>query len=189
MIDKKMLLNAFNTNKTKLKFGKEIGAGVDGSVYLSDNKVIKLSPNLDSEQTESIINTVDYLYHNPLHTYTHVYDYGYEKNSNFLQEDRYCVYYTMPILNHLSQDEAKVFHTILSHEDNNVVKNYSQAQIYKILQGLSKGLDFDESKVMLFVEALKAAPIIHLDIHPRNIMKDDLNNFKMIDLNRVKFKH
>jgi hypothetical protein len=85
----------------------------------------------------------------------------------------------------LSEDEQKVFHTLLSHEDRNLVKNYSPAERQVILQNLRRGLDFDEGRVSLFVDKLNNSPVQHLDIHTRNIMKDANGNFKMIDLDRL----
>lgn len=91
----------------------------------------------------------------------------------------------MERLNLISSDEEKVFHTILSHEDRGAEKSYKSAELQDILDGLSKGLDFDATKVKVFHEALQTSPIRHLDIVPRNIMKDDGGNFRMIDLERT----
>ena len=87
----------------------------------------------------------------------------------------------------ISEDEAKVFHSILSHEDRGIFKNFSTDKVKKMLHGMQRGLDFDLQKIMLFYEALQNPQILHLDIHPRNIMKDENNNFKLIDLDRLQF--
>ena len=57
-----------------------------------------------------------------------------------------------------------------------------------MLSGLSSGLDFDEEKVIFFVNNFKKSPIIHNDVHVRNIMKDCDGNFKMIDFDRAELK-
>jgi thiamine kinase-like enzyme len=94
----------------------------------------------------------------------------------------------MEKLNKISEDEKKVFHSIMSHEDQNLHKNFSMSKIKNMLQGLSMGLDFDASKIIIFCENLRSTVIHHNDIHPRNIMKDNFGNFKLIDFDRCYFK-
>jgi thiamine kinase-like enzyme len=84
----------------------------------------------------------------------------------------------------LTDDEKRIFHSVLSHEDKGETKNYEILKIKKMLEGMSRALDFDEEKVTFFCEELRRAPIIHNDIHIRNIMKDISGNFKMIDFDR-----
>ena len=57
--------------------------------------------------------------------------------------------FVMERLNELSVDEKKVFHSILSHEDNNKIKNYSNDKVKEMLLGMSYGLDFDLEKILL----------------------------------------
>ena len=153
---------------------KELGSGVDGKVfYYSPTKVIKQSNYISN----SII--LDYIIkYNPNHI-VHIYDYKVINN---------IYYYIMDKLNSISQDEYKVFHSILSHEDNNRKKNYSNDKLFQILSGLSFGLEFDYDKVFNFYQAIQNSNINHNDIHPRNIMKDELNNFKLIDIDRATIK-
>jgi thiamine kinase-like enzyme len=92
----------------------------------------------------------------------------------------------MEKLHPLSEDEIKVFHSLVSHEDQNKIKKYSSLEINKILQGLSIGLDFDLHKVMFFCKNLNKLTIQHSDLHPRNLMKDSDGNFKLIDFDRTK---
>lgn len=97
-------------------------------------------------------------------------------------------YYIMEKLNKISEDERRVFHSILCHEDKNINKNFSIKKINQMLEGMSTALDFDKQKVMLFCEGLKNSKIIHNDLHVRNIMKDNLGNFKLIDFDRCTIK-
>ena len=91
----------------------------------------------------------------------------------------------MDKLNKISEDEKKVFHTILCHEDLNKKKNFSNDKILTMLNGMIKGLDFNFEKVIMFYEAQKSSIIKHNDFHVRNIMKDNFGNFKFIDLDRL----
>ena len=83
-----------------------------------------------------------------------------------------------------TEDERKVFHSILCHNDSGVEKKYTLEQILKMLDGLEFGLDFDKKKVMIFCEKIRASPVCHNDVHVRNIMKDSQGNFKLIDFDR-----
>jgi serine/threonine protein kinase len=100
----------------------------------------------------------------------------------------YIYYYTMEKLQKLSEDEKKVFHSLLSHEDRNIKKDFSPAKIKEMLAGLSSALDFDEEKVIFFVNNFKKSPVIHNDVHVRNIMKNINGDFKMIDFDRCELK-
>jgi len=57
-----------------------------------------------------------------------------------------------------------------------------------MLQGMSRGLDFDAEKVTLFCNNIRTAPVSHLDIHVRNIMKNDTGDYKLIDLDRIELE-
>jgi len=91
----------------------------------------------------------------------------------------------MEKLNKTTDDEKKVFYSLLSHEDRNVKKNYSLASATDMLRGMQRGLDFDYNKVFRFYRVLKESKFYHMDLHPRNIMKDTDGNFKLIDFDRV----
>lgn len=91
-------------------------------------------------------------------------------------------------LDKTTEDEKKVFHTILSHEDANKNKNYTLSDVKEILNGLSYGLEFDRKKVLNFYEKIQKSKFKHLDLHPRNIMKDKVGNYKLVDLDRIKIK-
>lgn len=104
-------------------------------------------------------------------------------------EQHYLIYYTvMDRLNKLSEDEKKVFHSILSHEDADVKKLFGRERLQEILDGLATGLEFDREKVESFYYAVISGPLYHNDIHPRNIMKDDDGNFKLVDLDHASLK-
>lgn len=176
----------------------KLGDGADGEVFNfaeDKNKVIKLSV-LHEEQHVNIENdykyiddTLHYLMNNPSAAYARVYDHKYLTESSRIvfgnQKRKYILYYyVMEKLQKISEDENKVLHSILSHEDRGGEKNISIEKIKKMLEGLARGLDFSQEKVIFFVENLRKSPVHHLDIHVRNIMKDSKGYFKLIDFDR-----
>jgi hypothetical protein len=121
--------------------------------------------------------------HGYLGTYSRKAEHWRSGKQNFI-----IYYYIMEKLRKISEDETKVFHTILSHEDRGIDKNFSLEKIGEMLEGMARGLDFDAEKVTLFCNNIKRAPLSHLDIHVRNIMKDDVGDFKLIDLDRIELE-
>jgi serine/threonine protein kinase len=191
-----------NNCNINYQIDKEIGFGADGQVFsLQDitDKVIKFCVQFDYNNSiknsyRDVSKILSFIKNtNPL-VYAHVYEYGYlgeyERNlADKKDKQKYILYYyIMEKLHKISEDEKKVFHSILSHEDRNINKNFSIFKIKNILKGLSLGLDFDFEKVMFFCENLKSSIILHNDLHPRNIMKDNLGNFKLIDFDRCMIK-
>lgn len=184
--------------------GERLGEGADGEVFsLKDDskKVLKLGIIYEHHDGElfQIYNQVDkvldYMIAVRPGAYARVYEHGYL--GLFSREMPYwrkgvqkfvIYYYTMERLQKISEDESKVFHSILSHEDRGIEKNFSPDKVAKMLQGLSRGLDFDAEKVTLFCDNINKAAASHLDVHPRNIMKDEANNFKLIDLDRIELE-
>lgn len=178
--------------------GARIGDGADGECFEinNSNKVIKLCvlfdyPNRNLKKDyDNIIKVINFIKNNNLHTYAKVYDYEYVGKFNRPNlsmskgQDYILYYYVMEKLVELTDDEKRVFHSVLSHEDKGEAKNYEILKIKKMLEGMRRALDFDEEKVTFFCEELRRAPIMHNDIHIRNIMKDHLGNFKMIDFDR-----
>ena len=118
-----------------------------------------------------------------------VYDYGlihFGERETEVGKQKYVVYYSiLEKLYAISEDEKKVFHTILSHEDSGKIKKFSSKELGKILFNLRRGLDFSEEEVKLFHTNLQATKIRHCDIAPRNIMKNKLGKFKLIDFDRM----
>lgn len=153
---------------------KLLGYGADGRVFEKDGKALKCSwfsqPKLDTIKLLSEVNP---------HVYVHVYECG--KNND---DDMYVL---MDKLEPCSEDERKVFHSVLSHEDRNLKKNYNEAQLKNILSDLQSGLDFDFDEVLQFCLDVKECKFVHLDLHPRNIMKKN-NHFKLIDLDRIRYE-
>lgn len=97
-------------------------------------------------------------------------------------------YYEMERLFKISEDEKKVMHSLISHEDSNLKKDFTTQKAKSILNGLSFGLDFDFDKVLSFIKKLQhleTVGIEYLDYHPRNVMKDSGGNFKLIDIDRM----
>lgn len=194
-------------NTIPVEVGQFLGEGADGDVYQikSDpDKVIKLSKLYDSysykdlDATYSgVVNVLSYLEHNPTSIFARVYSHGYMgtfdrkqlysiNGKEFSRKQKFILYYyTMEKLNKISEDELRIFHSIISHEDRGYPKNYSLDKISEMLIGMQRHLDFDKQKVMMFCTSIKNAEITHCDIHERNIMKDNSGNFKLVDFDRV----
>jgi|SRR5579859_3084355 len=179
--------------------GKEINhGGADGQVFeLSNNPsmVIKLSIVFDESKTfyqKQIKPILNHLINNSPNLFVRVYGYGslgefgrvmpHWKNG---WQDFIIHYHVMEKLFSLSDDEKKVFHTLVSHEDRNIKKDFSADKIKKIVPELARGLDFDTNMVTLFCEKVSKSPLQQPDFHPRNIMKNKDSQFKIIDLDRL----
>ncbi len=190
----------FEQNKCNISYllGPEIGVGADGQVFEiinHPNKVIKFSVLYEYSYEyletayENIETVLKFMYENPNNAFVKIHNHSFAGLFNRLSfgnnVEKYILhYYVMEKLNKITDDESKVFSTILSHEDSNKEKNYSIDKIKEILSYLSVGLDFDSERIILFCENLKNYRVKHLDIHPRNILKDTTGNFKLIDLDR-----
>jgi len=181
----------------------KLGDGADGEVFDvegHEDLVIKFSVLYETGSTKArsefkhIKKVLDYFQSNHVPTHAHVF--AFEQMGEFEREIAWSnkkqpfilYYYTMEKLFKLSEDERKVFHTILCHEDRGIKKNYSPQKIREILKGMQAGLDFDMERVTFFVDNFKNVPINHLDIHVRNIMKDPQGSFKLIDFDRAQFR-
>jgi hypothetical protein len=192
------LCNQLCPDKIPVSVGDRLGDGSDGEVFsirTDPNKVIKfciLYERLDRglrdyDRTQKVL---EYMLKEQPEPYAKLYEYGHlgdftRKVVGRRKEQPYVMYYyVMEKLQKLSEDEKKVFHTILSHEDRGIEKNYSSEKIREMLQGLGRGLDFDAEKVTLFCDNIRSAPVSHLDLHVRNIMKDMSGHFKLIDFDR-----
>jgi len=173
----------------------ELGSGADGIVYsITSDKVIKFSVLYDYDNNidfvlQRIYNVFNSLLINNYNIFAIIYKHGLILKSvrkTLNGEQNYAIhYYIMEKLNKLSEDEKKVFHSILSHEDRGIEKRFSDKSLKKILRGLRTGLDFDEEKIIIFYRQVWNCPLKQTDVHARNIMKDNKGNFKFIDLDRV----
>jgi len=185
--------------------GDFLGDGADGDVYFIKNdlnkviKYCKLYEDDDSfeDNLNSILSVLSYLEQNPINTFAKVFSHGvlgtfdraqiyYINNKEYERRQKFTLYYyTMERLNKISEDEKRVFHSIICHDDRGYNKNLSFNKINEMLDGMSKALDFDKDKIMFFVENIQNLPIKHNDIHKRNIMKDNNGNFKLVDFDRA----
>lgn len=183
------------------QLGEEIGIGADGQVFevLGDpTKVIKICglfqlPNHDLEREYLQRSQVlDYLIRNPSPAHARVYEHvklGEWERMFDHHPQRYILHYcVMERLNELSEDEKKVFHSILSHEDRGIIKNFPLTKLQAILQGLRLGLEFSAERVMIFLEELQKSKVRHLDLHQRNVMVDGQGNYRLIDFDRCLLK-
>lgn len=185
------IVEKYNLNITEYNLDKYLGVGADGCAYLSGDKVIKFTHMFDNKKhllnnynkNKRLIEKI--IVDSPKH-FVKTIDFKFLKD--FEKDNNYHIiyYYVMEKLEKLSDDEVRVFHTLLSHEDSNKVKNHSDYYINKTISNLSQFLDFDKEKVINFINQIKKYKIQHSDVHPRNIMKDNLGNFKFIDLDRLK---
>lgn len=175
----------------------KIGEGADGDCYSLSNdsdKVVKFSVHYcwDQEDTAKIIDNRLQGYiqvqNNP-DLFARLYEFGFLGKGTrqvVSGEQEYLIFYClMEKLDKISEDEIKVFHTLLSHEDRNCNKRYSLLQISKILKGLAVGLTFDQEEVIFFMQKIMSTKTGYTDFHPRNIMKDKNKNFKLIDFDRI----
>jgi RIO-like serine/threonine protein kinase len=181
----------------KYRIGEEIGYGADGQVFnLLDFEdwVIKLSVLYDNRVCENpayenIRDVLSFIEKGNESVCVRVHEHKYigsgtEKTP--LGERNYILYYyVMDRLNKISEDEKRVFHSILSHEDRNIKKYYSLASVTDMLRGMQRGLDFDYNKVFNFYRNVRVSKLNHQDLHVRNIMKDNDGNFKLIDFDRA----
>lgn len=198
------LCKQFCPDKLPVQPGERLGEGADGEVFsiIDDpNKVLKLGILYERHDRgfenyfKQIKSVLEYLIDAQPSAYARVYEYGYLgtysrpmpawKNGT---QKFIIYYYTMEKLQKLSEDERKIFHSILSHEDRGIDKNYSSEKIREMLLGMSRGLDFDAEKVTLFCENIGSSDIKHYDLHPRNIMKNYDGYFKAVDLDRCEIR-
>lgn len=185
------IVEKYNLQIAEYSLDKYIKAGADGCAYLSGDKVIKFTHMFDKKKhilnnynkNKRIIEKI--ILESPRH-FVKTFDFKFLKDIE--KDGKYHLFYcyVMEKLETLSDDEVKIFHTLLSHEDSNKVKNLSDDYINKTISSLEMFLDFNKEKVINFINQIKKHKIQHCDVHPRNIMKDSLGNFKFIDLDRLK---
>ena len=164
--------------------GTEIGSGVHGQVYTlihNPNHVVKLSVLADV-----FLSAVERQYHfvmqHPHSTLAQVFDHQPIHHDDELHITIYSA--TLERLYPLDEDEQRVMKSVVM--DYNDSTNTLDARQH--IEELQHWLDFDRQKVMDFYTALSTLPVIHRDFHRRNIMKDKLGNFKLIDFELIEIK-
>ena len=196
---KKLLHQIKYPNIDSFNCGDEIGSGSDGQVFNisgQPNRVVKFSVIYDPfdqdiyEMYERVNSVLSFIKKNKPVVCARVYDHaflteGSRKTVHGFDQKFLLYYYTMEKLYKTSEDERKVFHTIMSHEDRGIIKNYHGESLRKVLAGLRLGLDFDEEKIILFNSNLRRSPLRHLDMHVRNIMKNKSGDYRLIDFDRM----
>jgi hypothetical protein len=191
--------------------GEVLGYGADGDVHVikdNPNQVIKFAKLYESFceddpidiQLNNIIGVLDYIQNFQIKCFAKVYSYNYlgtfdrhqvyeEGGKELVRRQRFALYYyIMERLHKISDDEKKVFHSIICHEDRGYDKNYSIKTIESMLNGMEPYFSFDKEKVLIFCININKAPIKHNDLHKRNIMKDDNGNYKLVDFDRATIK-
>lgn len=181
--------------------GEELGDGADGQVFQiksEPSKVIKVSILHDyygdiQYRYSSLLKVFSFLQGNANDCYAKLFKYGEIVKGSVKVEDgeqKYILYYSiMERCQKITDDESKVFHSLLSHEDRNICKKLHPLKTKRILSELNKGLDFDVSKALTFCCKVHESEVLHLDLHPRNIMKREDNSFCLIDFDRCKIKN
>lgn len=176
--------------------GKKMGDGSDGEVFELLNysdRVIKLSIIYDDCESNSlsiyqnrILPVLDYLFFEKLSICPQIFEHGYLGEYYQNPSEKFSLHYCiMERLFSLSEDENKVFHSVVSHEDREIKKDLSTVKIRKMLRGLARGLDFDLEMIILFCDQLRESKIKHQDLHYRNIMKNGIGHFKIVDFDRI----
>jgi len=178
-----------NNNKHLLpKFSYEISSGVHGVVFfISYDKIIKISSLSSIKNVFAFVADQNYLQDlysflqkENFDIFAKIYDFGF---CNDLQ------YVILEKLNTISRDEFCIFESVISHNDNCDKKDLTKTK--SILSEVDGYLTFDQQKILSFVDkiiSLQEKGIEHLDLHSRNIMKDNDGNFKLIDLESVEVK-
>ena len=180
-------------NSIPFLIGSRLGDGADGEILSLPNdqsKVIKLGVLFDSFESnltsdyDLIKSNIDWLIRNQPSCYAKVYEQGYLGNFTRKtahlggKQDFILYYYTMEKLYNLSNNEKEAFRIYISNIYN---KNASE-----ILKNLSRIPNLNTKKMLEFIDGIKSSPMIHLDLHPLNIMKDNLGIFKLIDFERIR---
>lgn len=171
-------------NLIPVQIGEKVGSGFNGEVFtiINDpNKVIKFS--MIDNYRYSALEVLSFLKEKNDPAYARVYEYN-----KFIHNNYFILYYIMEKCHQITEDESKVFHSIISHEDRNYKKNFSLEKINNMLIGLSKGLDFDSKQVLNFIKNIWNSSIEHHDITPRNIMKKNNEEFCLVDFDLCNLK-
>lgn len=175
--------------------GDELGSGIDGQVFENksdNNNVIKISCVAANEYWDSVHHLLFQLKDKKYWHFAKVYEFGplltFDQGDDDLDlpSKEFTIHYVeMEKLLHLSEDERKLFHTLLSHEDANKKKEYTRTQLISLIEELSKWLSFDKESALAFCYAVMNCPIHHKDLHTRNIMKNAAGGFRLVDFDRL----
>ena len=205
----KSLFEKHCPNKIPVKLGERIGGGSDGELFQvldEPDKVIKLCviyewslkpyyKYLEMEDTNpyyeylAIREVIQYVLDNQTIPYVkihaHQYVGSYSRQLYDKREQKFILhYYIMDRLNKISDEEYKVFYSILPHEQDEVRNNFSLEKAEDILQNLGRSFDIDCAKIFTFCKCIKESPVAHQDLHPRNVMSDNVGEYHLIDLDR-----
>lgn len=174
-----------------LNLQESLGEGADGEVFsISKKEVVKLhvlyensifceNKNIDIVFNE-IIKSFEIIKNTKPKHIVKIFDYKFlgkfQKKLTYNKQNYILFYSIMEKLNKLTDDEKRVFHTVISLKENFYQKTLNELNGYLL---------FSVEKVKLFLNQIKKSKINHLDFGTQNIMKDDFGNFKLIDLDRL----
>lgn len=191
--------------KILYNMGDCLGDGADGEVFDIEghpDKVIKFGVLYQRGSTQiekkyrNIKSVLSELIEAPIPIYGNVYlqDYLGTYSRRVMIDEKWgeqpllLYYYVMEKLYPLSEDEKKVFWSVVSHNDTGIEKNIPLPKMKEMILEMRTRLDFDAERVTFFCENYKNSRVEHLDIHVRNIMKDLNGNFKLIDFDRSEIR-
>jgi hypothetical protein len=193
-------------NKIDLPFelGDELGSGQDGQVFevietgypIQRGSVVKLSAIYGTSsypEYKRVAAHLDFLHRNRTPHFAAVFNFDLLCSFNLPEmicstspKEGCTIYFVeMEELFPLSSEEVKLFHTLLSHEDANKQKDFSIEGLTRRIDELSDWFIFEKKDILSFCIAATSGRIRHKDLHPRNMMKDRLNKFKLVDLDRL----
>jgi RIO-like serine/threonine protein kinase len=173
--------------------GEEIGYGADGQVFLLNDLVIKYSVYFDKDYTnyKKLKQLFDFIKNDDSNLFVKLFSFDYLLSGErdfYTRKQKYIICScTMEKLIPLNEDEKKVFHTTISHEDGNKLKPITN-NTFDMIKELHNFLSFDYNKMIEFHKKLQTSKINHNDLHVRNVMKDSNNNYKLIDFDRDELK-
>jgi serine/threonine protein kinase len=175
--------------------GERLGEGAEGevlSIVGDDTRVLKLTMMLanpghsdNDYRYQKMRDGLDYFVGQHPAGYVRVYEHGHLGSCPLVGPPamQYIFHYTvMEKLGNISDDEFEVFRGILEDDYDGLSPKIVEA---KVAEMRSAGLDFEPKGVTLFADNIRAASVIHEDLHPHNIMKDIHGDFKLIDLDNV----
>lgn len=184
--------------------GKSVGDGSDGECFEiidQPNKIAKLGitfcngPSKLSKSHGAFTNAIEAVIEKQPHAFVRVYEYrylgGYMRKMPDWEDgqQRFVLYaYLMDKLFPVDGADKPLLYGVLDWLENESGKPFDCKKISSAIDGeKSVAIMTDESiaRVNRFANGISSAPIIHQDLHIRNIMKDNLGEFNLIDLDRM----
>lgn len=189
------VISKIDIKSIPFKIKNRIGSGADGEVYsISKDKVIKFSIRYDcfcswsKEDFDRIKSRTksnfDFIINNKQNDFVDVFDFNFlsegERVFNNTLQKYFTYYYVMNKLVPINESDFIKFNLIYTALDCKITYN----KLFKF----KNNFDSSYNKYINFLTKILNSKICHEDIHPKNIMMDENNNFKMIDVDRIFIK-